>query len=72
MDVGVWLAANWIPAAVLSGFVALMILSAWYANRRREKKPGPIVIALSFYATFLSTNTFLGQAGFGYTNRPLQ
>ena len=65
-DVGVWLAANWIPAAVLSGFVALMIFSAWYANRRREKKPGPIVIALSFYATFLSTNTFLGQAGFGY------
>ncbi|MDA1314091.1 MAG: sodium:solute symporter family protein [Acidobacteria bacterium] len=61
-----WLAANWIPAGVLSGFVVLMILSAWYANRRRERRPGPIVIALSFYATFLSTNTFLGQAGFGY------
>jgi SSS family solute:Na+ symporter len=63
---GDWLAANWAPAAVLSAFVALMILSAWYANRRREQRPGPIVIALSFYATFLSTNTFLGQAGFGY------
>ncbi len=61
-----WLAANWVPAGVMSAFVVLMILSAWYANRHRGQRPGPIVIALSFYATFLSTNTFLGQAGFGY------
>ena len=63
---GDWLAANWIPVAVLGAFVGLMILSAWRANRKRENRPGAIVIALSFYATFLSTNTFLGQAGFGY------
>ena len=61
-----WLQENWVPLAVLGGFVVLMVLSAWRANRRREERPGPIVIALSFYATFLSTNTFLGQAGFGY------
>ncbi len=61
-----WLQENWVPLAVLGGFVALMVLSAWRANRQRESRPGPVLIALSFYATFLSTNTFLGQAGFGY------
>ena len=61
-----WLEENWVPLAVLGGFVALMMLSAWRANRHREGRPGPVMIALSFYATFLSTNTFLGQAGFGY------
>ena len=65
-DPGGWLAENWIPVAILSAFVGLMVLSAWHANRGPERRPGAIVIALSFYATFLSTNTFLGQAGFGY------
>ncbi len=63
---GDWLAENWIPVAVLGAFVGLMIVSAWRANNKRERHPGAITIALSFYATFLSTNTFLGQAGFGY------
>ena len=65
-DTSGWFAQNWTPLAVLVGFALLMILSAWAANRRPVDRPGPIVIAVSFYATFLSTNTFLGQAGFGY------
>ena len=61
-----WFGENWATLSVLGAFVGLMIVSAWRANRRHEKRPGPIVIAVSFYATFLSTNTFLGQSGFGY------
>ena len=61
-----WFEDNWVSAAVLAAFIALMMLSAWRANRRKSDRPGAVVIALSFYATFLSTNTFLGQAGYGY------
>ena len=61
-----WFLQNGTALAVLVGFALVMILSAWAANRRPVDRPGPIVIAVSFYATFLSTNTFLGQAGFGY------
>jgi Na+/pantothenate symporter len=61
-----WLVQNRVSAAVLGAFIALMLASAWRAGRRRDAPPGPGVIATSFYATFLSTNTFLGQAGFGY------
>ena len=61
-----WLGENWVTLSVFSAFVGLMIISAWRANRLHEKRPGPVVIAVSFYATFLSTNTFLGQSGFGY------
>ena len=61
-----WFAQNGTVLAVLVGFALVMIFSAWAAHRRPVDRPGPIVIAVSFYATFLSTNTFLGQAGFGY------
>ena len=61
-----WLGENGVALGVLAAFVGLMIASAWRANRRHENRPGPVVIAISFYATFLSTNTFLGQSGFGY------
>ena len=61
-----WFEDNWVSVAVLAAFIALMMFSAWWANRRKSARPGAIVIALSFYATFLSTNTFLGQAGYGY------
>ena len=62
----IWLGGNGVALGTLAAFVGLMLLSARRANRRRESRPGPIVIAVSFYATFLSTNTFLGQSGFGY------
>ncbi len=61
-----WLGENGVALGVLVAFIGLMIVSAWRANRRHENRPGPVVIAVSFYATFLSTNTFLGQSGFGY------
>ena len=61
-----WFSDNGVAVGVLVAFIGLMILSAWRANRRHESRPGPVVIAVSFYATFLSTNTFLGQSGFGY------
>ena len=61
-----WFSDNGVAVGVLAAFIGLMILSAWRANRRHESRPGPVVIAVSFYATFLSTNTFLGQSGFGY------
>ncbi len=61
-----WLTENITAASVLTVFIGLMITSAWRASRRHENKPGPVIIALSFFSTFLSTNTFLGQSGFGY------
>lgn len=53
----------WITTLLL--FVALTALPLWW-GRNAVRRPGPAIIACSFFASFLSTNTFLGQAGFGY------
>jgi sodium/pantothenate symporter len=71
-----WLEAHSVQLAVLGVYLALM---AWHAvEGRRESRHlvdyyaggrsmGGIVIGLSFYSTYFSTNTFVGHAGRSYS-----
>ena len=71
-----WLAAHGVQLVVLGVYLALM---AWHGiEGKRESRRlvdyyaggramSGIVIGLSFYATYFSTNTFVGHAGRSYT-----
>ena len=62
-------------AGAAVGLYLLVLVAVGYATRRRGTQAalgefylagrslGGVVIAFSFYATFVSTNSFIGQAG---------
>ncbi len=66
-----WLSEHWLQLLLVVAYLAMLAYHAWHANRRmREEHDAPNasrmpawMIAVSFYATFVSTNTFIGHAG---------
>lgn len=74
-----WLADHAVQLAFLFGYLALIAHHAWQGNRKAKslsdylvggRSIGGVVIALSYYATFVSSVTFVGHAGRSYTLGP--
>ncbi len=67
-----WLEEYWLSLLFMTGYLALLAHHCWAAKRETHglddyliggRRLGGWVIALSFYATFVSTNSFVGHAG---------
>ena len=68
----IWLGEYWLPLVFVGAYLAMLVHHCRIANRLTNtvedflvagRGLGGWVVALSFYATFVSTNTFVGQAG---------
>jgi len=67
-----WLAEHWMALLFLSLYLLVLAHHAWKGQQQVKslsdylvagRQLGGWVVALSFYATFMSTNTFIGAAG---------
>ncbi len=65
----------WIAYALLAAYTILLARHAWAGNRRTRgvadyfvggRSIGPVAIGLSFFATYSSTNSFVGFSGQAY------
>ena len=70
-----WLLEHWFAVALFVAYTGLLVLHARAGLRIGgsaqgffvgERKLGGVVIGISFYATFASTNSYVGHAGKGY------
>ena len=70
-----WIAAHWVAAALLLLYVAALMYNAWLGQRASDsisgyylggRRLGGFAIGVSFFATFASTNSYIGHAGKGY------
>ena len=67
-----WLETYWLRLIFVAAYLVMLAKHCWTARGRTEsvsefliagRSLGGWLIALSFYATFVSTNTFVGHAG---------
>jgi sodium/pantothenate symporter len=74
-----WLRAHAIPMTFVGAYLVLLAWHGWQGRRRSRslddylvggRKLGGVVIALSYYATFVSSATFVGHAGNSFTRGP--
>ncbi len=70
-----WLVEHWIASSVLVIYVSVLFYNAYVGNKAAtgvggyyvgNRQLGGTVVGISFFATFASTNTFIGHAGKGY------
>lgn len=70
-----WFVEHWIASTVLLIYVGTLFYNAYVGNRAAtgmggyyvgNREMGGAVVGISFFATFASTNTFIGHAGKGY------
>ena len=70
-----WLADHWFATALIAAYAAMLVVHARSGLRGTRgtadyfvggRRFGGIAIGVSFYATFASTNSYLGHAGQGY------
>ncbi|REJ69098.1 MAG: hypothetical protein DWQ28_04805 [Proteobacteria bacterium] len=70
-----WFVEHWIASSVLAAYVAVLFYNAYLGNKAAtgmggyyvgNREMGGAVVGISFFATFASTNTFIGHAGKGY------
>lgn len=66
-----WLSNNWLELTLVLGYAAMLAKHALAGHKESESSAGylvagrnlgGVVVALSFYATFMSTNTFIGAS----------
>jgi SSS family transporter len=71
-----WIAEHWIVLALCSIYALVLLYNGMVGNRRTEnisdyyvggRSMGGYAIGISFFATYASTNSFIGNAGQGYT-----
>ncbi len=74
-----WLRSHSWQVTFLVGYLFLLAYHAWHGSRKSKSLDdflvggrgiGGIVIALSYYATFVSSVTFVGHSGKSYTRGP--
>lgn len=67
-----WLGEHWLHLGFILLYLTVLVYHAWVSRRHAGslenylvagRSLGGWVVALSFYATFMSTNTFIGAAG---------
>lgn len=70
-----WFIEHWIASTLLTAYVAMLFYNAYLGNKAASgmggyyvgnREMGGTVVGISFFATFASTNTFIGHAGKGY------
>ena len=70
-----WMAQHWLALALLVGYTGMLFYNAYLGNKASRGMPGyyvgnremnGIVVGISFFATFASTNTYIGHAGKAY------
>ena len=70
-----WWAEHWLAGALLLVYTALLLHHANFGRRRAKgvsgyyvggRNAGGFVIGVSFFATYASTNSYVGNAGKGY------
>ena len=75
-----WLADHALQLTLVALYLAVLVYHALVGRRHAKTLDGYLdagrglggfVIALSFYATFMSTNTFIGAAGQAKEVRPV-
>ena len=66
-----WLQNNWLEVFFVIVYFGILAHHAWHSRGTRfDAAEMPYwIIAISFFATFASTNTFIGHAGKGFSNR---
>ena len=74
--ISAWLQAHWLPTLLLGGYGAMLVHHAFLGRRETKdltdffvggRSMGGLVLGMSFFATFASTNAFVGLAGQSYT-----
>lgn len=74
-----WLQGHWLQLVFVGLYLALLAWHGWQGQRRTRdlsdflvggRRIGGVVTGLSFYATFVSSVTFVGHAGRGYAFGP--
>ena len=70
-----WISEHSLTLGFIAVYLLLLAYHAWHGSRRVNslsdylvagRNLGGWLVALSFYATFMSTNTFIGAAGKSY------
>ena len=70
-----WLTEHWFAVALFAAYTTFLVIHARAGMRRGRavrdfyvggRSMGGVVIGVSFYATFASTNSYIGHAGKGY------
>ena len=70
-----WFVEHWIASSLLVIYVSVLFHNAYVGNKAAtgvggyyvgNRQLGGTVVGISFFATFASTNTFIGHAGKGY------
>ena len=70
-----WFVEHWIASSLLTAYVVVLLHNAYVGNKAAtgvagyyvgNREMGGTVVGISFFATFASTNTFIGHAGKGY------
>jgi len=70
-----WFVEHWIASSLLVTYVIMLFHNAYVGNKAAtgvggyyvgNRQLGGTVVGISFFATFASTNTFIGHAGKGY------
>ena len=70
-----WFVEHWIASSLLVIYVSVLFYNAYIGNKAAtgvggyyvgNRQLGGTVVGISFFATFASTNTFIGHAGKGY------
>ncbi len=74
-----WLNRHWLQLLFVGLYLAMLAWHGWLGKRRTKgladylvggRRMGGVVIGLSFYATFVSSVTFVGHAGRSYAFGP--
>lgn len=70
-----WVADHWVAAVLFATYTALLFYNANVGRRRSHnltefyvggRSVGGVAVGISFFATFASTNSYIGHAGKGY------
>jgi Na+/pantothenate symporter len=70
-----WVSEHWLACVLLAAYTTMLLVNAWIGSRASSGMAGyyvgarnmsGVVIGISFFATFASTNSYIGHAGKGY------
>ena len=70
-----WASEHWVAVLLLAAYTSILLFHAWVGGRATHDRAdyfvggrnmGGLAIGVSFYATFASTNSYVGHAGKGY------
>jgi SSS family transporter len=70
-----WLAQHWLAGVLLLAYTCILLYNAYLGSRASGglegfyvggRNMGGVMIGISFFATFASTNSYIGHAGKGY------